>query len=234
MWQEIGSVVPDASVLRRLLFAAMHVSKDCPKYWNIVTEFAFGSSECNKDDVRVLLDNLEFLDHKAFQTDKELLRELCSTEGYHRQPLGIVLISSNSTCRSCGGTLLVRADRPSFMTIYTDDMGTVHGTHFRKYCQNSRKKCHFTQHYGFHTEGDHGDMLYDPDWDSLPYFVSTAKTAFSLSFLDRFEAELLLGQVSFNQKSAIYNYYNNYEQVKKKTSAESNSSDDDGDQTEQR
>ena len=73
-------------------------------------------------------------------------------------------------------------------------------------------------------------MLYDPDWDSLPYFVSTAKTAFSLSFLDRFEAEILLGQVSFNQKSAIYNYYNNYEQVKKKTSAESSSSDDDSEQ----
>ena len=124
--------------------------------------------------------------------------------------------------------LLVRADRPSFMTIYTDDMGTVHGTHFRKYCS---KKCHFTQHYGFHTEGD---MFYDPDWNSLPYFVSTAKMAFSLSFLDRFEAELLLGQVSFNQKSAIYNYYNNYEQVKKKTSVENSSSDDDGDQTEQR
>ena len=133
----------------------------------------------------MLLDNLEILDDKAFRTGKELLRELCSTEGYHGQPLGIVLISSNSTCRSCGGTLLVRADRPSFMTIYTDDMGTVHGTHFRKYCQNSRKKCHFTQHYGFHTEGDNGDMFYDPDWNSLPYFVSTAKTAFSLSFLDR-------------------------------------------------
>ena len=233
MWQEIESVVPDASVLRRLLFAAIHVSKECPKYWDIVTEFAYGSAGCNKDDVRVLLDNLEFLEDKAFPTDKELLKELCSTEGYDGQLLGIVLISSNCTCRSCGGKLLIRADRPSFMTIYTDDMGTVHGTHFRKYCQNSRKKCQFTQHYGFHAEGDKSDMFYDPDWDSLPYFISTSKTAFSLSFLKRFEAELLLGQVSFNQKSSIYNYYNNYEQVKKKTLVESNNSDDD-DHTEKR
>ena len=219
MWQEIDSVVPEVSVLRRLLFATAHLSKECPKYWNIVTKFSFGSCD-NLEDVEVLVENLEFLDSKAFETDQGLLKELHSAEGYHKQPLGIVLISSNTTCRLCGGKLLVRADRPSSMTVYTDDMGTVNATHFRKYCQNSRKQCHFTQYYGFHKNSDSGNISFDQDWEQHQYLVSTSKTAFSLSFLKRFEAELLLGQVSFNQKSAIYNFYNKYEQVIKKTSSD--------------
>ena len=148
MWQEIDSVVPEVIVLRRLLFATAHLSKECPKYWNIVTKFSFGSCD-NLEDVKVLVENLEFLDSKAFETDQRLLKVLHSAEGYHKQPLGIVLISSNTTCRLCGGKLLVRVDRPSSMTVYTDDMGTVNATPFHKYCQNSRKQCHFTQYYGF-------------------------------------------------------------------------------------
>ena len=217
MWQDIDSVVPNVSILRRLLFAARHVSKECPNYWNIVADFAFGPCT-SKQDVRLLIENLDFLDDKAFQTDKELMKELHTSQGYQHQPLGIVFISTNNTCRFCGGKLLIRADRPSFMTVYTDDIGTVHATHFRKYCQNSQKKCHYTQHYGFHTYGDSGDMIFDPDWDQQPYFLSTSKTAFSLSFLRKFEAEILLGQISYHQKSCIYNYYNNYEQVKKRAS----------------
>ena len=45
MWQEIDSVVPEVSVLRRFLFATAHLSKECPKYWNIVTKFSFGSCD---------------------------------------------------------------------------------------------------------------------------------------------------------------------------------------------
>ena len=108
------------------------------------------------------------------------------------------------------------------MTVYTDDMGTVNATRFRKYCQNSRKQCHFTQYYGYHKNGDSGNIIFDQDWDQHQYLISTFKMAFSLSFLERFEAELLLGQVSFNQKSAIYNFYNKYEHVTKKTSADKN------------
>lgn len=219
MWQEIDSVVPEVSVLRRLLFATAHLSKECPKYWNTVTKFSFGCSD-KVEDVKVLVENLEFLDNKAFETDKELLKELHSAEGYHNQPLGIVLVSPKTVCKLCGGKLLVRADRPSVMTVYTDDMGTVNGTHFRKYCQNSRKQCHFTQYYAFHKNGESGKIIFDHDWDQHQYLISSSKTAFSISFLRRFEAELLLGQVSFNQKSAIYNFYNHYEQVMKKTSTD--------------
>ena len=105
------------------------------------------------------------------------------------------------------------------MAVYTDDMGTVNATHFRKYCQNSRKQCHFTQYYGFHKNSDSRNIIFDQDWEQHQYLVSTSKTAFSLSFLKRFEAEPLLGQVSFNHKSAMHNFYNKYEQVIKKTSS---------------
>ena len=220
MWQEIESTLPDITVLRRLLFASAHLAKESPNYWKIVCEFAFGYSEPEHyERVRILLENLEYLDSKAFQTDRELQEQLYSSVGYQHKPLGVVLISPIETCQSCGGKLLLRADRPSIMTLYTDDMGTLNGTHFRKYCQNGRKNCHYTQHYGFHTYGDSGDMTFDSDWDKLPYFVSTSKTAFSLQFLKKFEAELLLGQVSYLQKCSIYNYFNNYEQVKKQGNA---------------
>lgn len=157
-----------------------------------MTKFSFGY--CDKlEDVKVLVENLEFLD-KAFETDKELLKELHSAEGYQSQPLGIVLVSPKSVCKLCGGKLLVRADRPSVMTVYTDDMGTINGTHFRKYYQNSRKQCRFTQYYAFHKNGESSKIVFDQDWDQYQYLICTSKTAFSIFFLQRFEAELLLGQ----------------------------------------
>ena len=41
MWEEVVSVVPDAVVLRRLLFAGVHVSKSTPGYSTIINNFAF-------------------------------------------------------------------------------------------------------------------------------------------------------------------------------------------------
>lgn len=81
-------------------------------------------------------------------------------------PMGVVLISPNATCLKCGGKLLLRSDRPSSITLYTDDLGTVLATQFRKYCQNSRKGCSFTQHYSFHstTEDCNTDVVYDVNW----------------------------------------------------------------------
>lgn len=135
--------------------------------------------------------------------------------GIGKQPLGVVLISSNTTCLECGGKLLVRSDRPSSLTLYTDEMGTVLATQFRKYCQNSRKGCSFTQHYSYHSTSDDNttEVVYDVNWADLPYFVSSNKTAFATKFLERFDAEILLGQISYKQKSDIYNYYNKYEQT---------------------
>jgi hypothetical protein len=50
--------------------------------------------------------------------------------------------------------------------------------------------------------------------------VSTHKTGFSLPFLQKFDAELLLGQVSYKQKSDIYNYYHKYDKMEKKMSSD--------------
>lgn len=129
----------------------------------------------------------------------------------------MILISANCTCKLCGGKLLVRSDRPSYVTLYTDTMGTVPATQFRKYCQNYRKGCTFTQHYSYHSLTDDGDanIIYDDNWADLPYFVSTSKTAFSTKLLERFDAEMLIGQVSYRQSCDIYNYYNKYETTTK-------------------
>ena len=104
------------------------------------------------------------------------------------------------------------------MTLYTDNMGTVPATHYRKYCHNYRKGCTFTQHYSYHSISDDGAIvIYDNNWADLPYFVSTSKTAFSTTFLERYDAEILIGQVSYKQKSDIYNYYHKYETATKQS-----------------
>ena len=69
----------------------------------------------------------------------------------------------------------------------------------------------------------------DDDWGKLPYFVSTSKTGFSMVFLERFDAELLLGQVSYKQKSDIYNFYNKYEKTQKRCQTKATSTNDSDD-----
>lgn len=62
LWDEISSVIPDVSILRRVLFAAAHVPNSTPKYSEVVHEFAFAS--CKKkpkpEKLRVLMENLTF------------------------------------------------------------------------------------------------------------------------------------------------------------------------------
>ena len=50
---------------------------------------------------QVLLENLEFLNEKAFGTDKELFSELFDHKDNQGQRLGIVLIANNTICKSC-------------------------------------------------------------------------------------------------------------------------------------
>ena len=40
-------------------------------------------------------------------------------------------------------------------------------------------------------------------------------TAFATSFMEQFDADLLLGQIAYKQKADIYNYYHKYEQMEK-------------------
>ena len=216
MWQEINGVVPDVSSLRRLLFAVTQLPKDTPNYWSIVCEFVFpGKLDVDQNKVRILVENIRFMNIEAFATDKALHDELklCSIDS--KLPMGIVLISSKQTCGLCNGKLLVRSDRPSYMTLYSNEMGTIPATHFRKFCQNYRKGCPFTQYYGYCTQGGTSSIMYDSNWDELPYFISTSMTAFATSFMEQFDADLLLGQIAYKQKADIYNYYHKYEQVEK-------------------
>lgn len=218
MLQESSCVCKDPSVLRRLTFAATVLHKDIPNYWDIVTKFGFKLSSENQSsgNVKLLLENLHFVDENAFDKDCNLLKELCLHEGFQGHSLGIVLISSKEKCGACGECLLVREDRPSFPVIYCNEMGTINGTHFRKYCSKHWKGCSFTQHYGFHQNGNDPEIKYDDDYLDLPYFLSTNMTAFATKFMNALSAEILLGQISYKQKSEIYNYTHGYDTVAKK------------------
>lgn len=169
---------------------------------------------------KVLLENIQFLNKKVLVSDKDLIADLYSMPGLKDHPLGVVLISPNTSCKLCKAELIVRSDRPCFLTLYTDDMGTIPGTHFRKYCKNSRRGCSYTQHYGFYTINDEEDsvMTYDDDWFQLPYFMSSSKTGFAMCFLRRYDTELLISQISYREKCDIYNIYHNYDQTRKTSS----------------
>ena len=99
MFQEVDSVVPDISVLRKLLFASTYIPKETLHYCEEVITFAFDgrTEKPDSEKVRVLLENVEILDQKAFSTDTELLADLRSHDSVQNIPLGVILISTNST-----------------------------------------------------------------------------------------------------------------------------------------
>ena len=45
----------------------------------------------------------------------------------------------------------------------------------------------------------------------MQYLASSSETAFKVKMLVKFDAELLLGQISYKQKADICNYSHNYE-----------------------
>ena len=104
------------------------------------------------------------------------------------------------------------------VTSHTESYGTVVGTHYHKFCQHFRKGCGFRQYYGYSSEGSQSITFHDPDWEKHDYFVSSSETAFELCMLRKFDAELLLGQMSYSQKAEIYNYCNGYPVQPKKCS----------------
>ena len=80
------------------------------------------------------VENLHTLNEAAFASDEQLTKEIqalsLSAALYIGTPLGLVLISSVTNCRSCGGKLLLQQDRPSHITVYTESIGTVVGSHY--------------------------------------------------------------------------------------------------------
>lgn len=73
-------------------------------------------------------------DALAFTTDRKLQQELLEFPVV--KPLGLVLISSIDKCVMCESRLQLRKDRPATVVVYDDDMGTVPGSHYHKYCSN--------------------------------------------------------------------------------------------------
>ena len=201
----------DLGLIRKIIFASVFLPKDFPNYWSTIAKFASVTSEnpqATEENVKVMVENLQVFNDHAFCSDKQLLSEFLSFSPSDGKPIGIVLISNATTCKFCGGKLLLKKDRPSRVTIYTQTLGTVVGSHFHKYCQNFRRGCNFRQFYGYHSSGS--QLLYDQDWDELDYLVSTSETVFEMSMLSAFDVELLIGQISYKQKTDIYNLTNKY------------------------
>ena len=121
----------EASVLRRLLFAAIYVPEGTPNRWELISTFAFqhATQQCSASDVQLLLENIKVLDSEAFSSDAVLMNELHALKGSNNSPLGIILISPHTVCKECGGKLLTRVDRPSNFVVYSEAMGTVPATH---------------------------------------------------------------------------------------------------------
>ena len=214
-------ITSKVSVINRLVFASSVIPSDCPKFWEIVSCFATQKEDTKTqasltpEKAKTFIQNLEFLEPTAFTSHQQLAIELQSfAEPLLKKPLGVVLISSKSECKVCSSGLLVKADRPSKVVLYTDQFGTTQGTHYRKICKRFRAGCLFVQHYGYHTNGGE-NIVYDDNFMSLPYFISTRETGFETSLLQRFDIEILIGQLSYKQRSDIYNLQHGYDKAKK-------------------
>ena len=217
---QASKVIQDTSILRRLLFAASVLPEATPHLWEIVAIFAVHKTKMSllPSQARILSENIAFCDPDSLTTDKDLLRELVFMPYDKKDHLGVILISNKEKCSICDGNLLLRADRPSNVTLYTDANGTLPATHYRKYCQ--KKSCSVVQHYGYYTTGSASNVHYDLDWKEQTYLLSSHETGFELNLLARFDVELLIGQMSYKQKADIYNEVNKYDDKKKKCSSD--------------
>lgn len=191
------------SVVRRLVFASATLPKETPHYWDVVSHFASNTGQVTPQKAKTFIENVQFFDSDALSSDQKLRTDLLHEVGSNGIPLGLVLVSPKQSCQLCSAPLVLKADRPSKVTIYTDSMGTIDGTHYRKICKQFRSGCPFVQHYGHYSTGV--QMYFDDDWHTLPYFMSTRETAFEMSLLQQLDAEVLIGQLSYKQRAEIYN-----------------------------
>ena len=131
--------------------------------------------------------------------EDELFVELAMMLFKSKEHVGVSLISKKQRCIECGGNLLLRRDRPSRMTIYTDTYGTLPCYQHRKYCSIHRQGCHVVQHYSYYTK-DTSELYFDSDCDNHKYFVSSQETAFKLQLLTRFDFELLMAKLATSRE----------------------------------
>lgn len=213
MLSTFSKYTEDVSVLRRLLFAVAQLPEDLPNVWEIATEFATkNKTNCTMDveTVKVLVDNLREFDSDAFESDQKLFQDLLRAP--MKKPLGLVLMPNRNKCILCKSELKLRKDRPASVVVYDDNIGTIPGSHFHKICTN--KSCSYVQYYGYYTCGSSpSKVFFNDDWESLPYFVSSRETVFSMTALKRFNSGILLGQLSFKQSADIYNHLHNCKNI---------------------
>ena len=229
----LSTLVPNAAVRRRLMFASTFIPKEYPAYLDTVLLFARAATDSDthmstagaaclddpefKRKLAVAIDNTRTIYPTSFASDHDLTGELVHMKiPPHGKELGVVLVSNKSLCSECGSSLITRLDRPSQVTVYCEVIGTTAGKHYHKICKNS--KCKIVQHFGYTTNGLNSCVQYDRDWEDLPYFVSSQETVFATALLRKMDSELLIGQVSYNQKADIYNHYHGYYNVKKQNS----------------
>ena len=209
MLEIIAKYIREVSVLRRLLFAVFFLSPDLPDLWKLVVQFALDGkceSPVTAEQAKALSENIQLLNSSAFATDELLFKQIIHMEiPTSARPLGVPLISNNNQCLLCDSHLLLRRERPAQIVVYDDSRGTLPASHFHKYC--SRRICSFIQYYGYYTDGRAQScaVIYNNDWQSLPYFVSSKETAFSMDLLKRLDSEIVIGQVSYKQRAEIYN-----------------------------
>ena len=209
MLTALSKSIRDTSILRRLLFAWSNLPKELPDAWKLTIEFATkdkGDCETERTTLKLLLENLESLDPLAFESDQSLYLKLLQFPS--DEPLGVVLMPPQANCLMCGNKLLLRKDRLSHVVVYCDTIGTIAGSHYHKTCTN--RGCGYTQYYGYYTKKGSTDVYFNSDWASLPYFASSRDTFLSIGLMQRWDVEILLGQISFKQCADIYNEIHKY------------------------
>ena len=76
----ISKYISDVSVLRRLLFAAVHLPQDLPNIWGVAIEFAVKGKESrnaiNSQQAQMFMENIQSLDDAAFSSENQLLLDL--------------------------------------------------------------------------------------------------------------------------------------------------------------
>lgn len=208
----LSKKIGDASICRRMVFATLFLPKDYPNYCKMVSNF---EPKIEVNICCVLMENVEALSPELFVSDMKFIQEIVDMklEPTDNHPIGIVLISHVTVCLTCNSTMCTCSDRPNHLTLYTTNMGTIRATHYHKLCSN--RKCKTIQFYEYTTTFGTNSLCYDEDYLSLLYFITSQETAFEMDFLHKFDAELLIGQISYLQKSEIFNYHNEYPSVKK-------------------
>ena len=88
--EDLQKYASDLAVLRRIIFATTYLPQDIPNYWQEVVDFA--KPGLPVPDVQAVVENLQYLNHAAFRSDKQLFSELLTNEGTN--PTGIFLVST--------------------------------------------------------------------------------------------------------------------------------------------